>query len=159
MNPISSLLQTIPLLRALSPSQLEQVAAICERCTYVEGDIVVKSGDPADAAYFLINGNVDCQTVDAGAMVSSPIPAGATLLELAMIIELDVSATCVARGPAKILKIPRSQMHDVMQENVALTDNVIETLTLRLEEMAQTMREASAPFESNFADQPQKISA
>lgn len=151
MNPISGLLQSIPLLSALSERQLEAVTRICERCTYEAEQPIVTAGEQAEAAYFLIDGQVDCLTKSdtpesPDEMISTAIPSGATLLELAMIVELDVSATCIARGSAKVLKIPRQAMHDLMQDDIALTDTVIETLTVRLREMADTMREASAPF-------------
>ena len=159
MNSLSALLHTIPLLSALSPAQLDRVAAICERCSFAADETVVKAGDQADAAFFIISGPVDCITSIGSETKSTAIPAGATVLELAMIVDLEVSATCIARGPARILKIPRNKMHDLMQEDIALTDTVIETLTRRLREMADTMREASAPFESNIKSEPEKKSA
>jgi len=149
MTAISSLLQTIPLLSTLSPAQLNVLADISERCTYASGEEIVAAGAVAEAAYFMMDDNTECLTKDAdGEQISTPIPSGAVLLELGMIVELDVSATCVARGPAKVLKIPRQQVHDLMQEDIALTDKVIEALTVRLKDMGETMREASTPFET-----------
>lgn len=154
MTAISALLKTIPLLSRLTDAELSAVAAICERQAYKPGDIVIEAGDETDAAYFLMDGHVDCIVVGAdGTQATTAIPSGAVVLELGMIIEIDASATCIARAGTKVLRIPRKEMHDVMQENIALTDKVIETLTIRLNDMAETMREASLPF------QPEKRSA
>ncbi len=148
MTAISGLLQTIPLLSTLSSAQLTAMSGVCERCAFSPGEEIVAAGAAADAAYFMMDDNTECLTTDAdGAEIKTQIPSGAILLELAMIVQLDVSATCVARGPAKVLKIPRQQVHDLMQEDIALTDKVIEALTIRLKDMGETMREASAPFE------------
>ena len=148
MTAIGGLLTTIPLLSMLSSLQLNAVADVCERCAYAPGEEIVVAGVQADAAYYLMDGQVDCLTVGPdGSKIATPIPPGAVLLELAMIVELDVSATCVARGAAKVLKIARKPMHDLMQDDIALTDKIIEALTLRLKDMADTMREASQPFE------------
>ena len=148
MTAIGGLLNTIPLLSMLSPLQLNAVAGICERCAFASGEEIVVAGAQADAAYYLMDGQVECLTVGPdGGKITTPIPSGAVLLELAMIVELNVSATCVARGAAKVLMIPRKPMHDLMQDDTALTDKIIEALTVRLRDMADTMREASQPFE------------
>ena len=148
MTAISGLLKTIPLLSMLTPVQLSAVSAIAERCAFTPGETVVVAGAQADCAYYVLDGQIECVTTDQdGNTILTPIPSGAVLLELAMIVELDVSATCVARGPAKALRIPRHLMHDVMQDDIAMTDKIIEALTVRLRDMADTMREASLPFE------------
>lgn len=148
MTAISALLKTIPLLSRLSPTQLASVATVCERHAFSAGDTIATTGVEADAAYFLMDGRVECLVIEPdGRQTTTAIPSGATLLELAMIIEMEASATCVARGSAKVLRIPRKEMHDLMQDDIALTDKVIETLTIRLKDMADTMRDASAPFE------------
>lgn len=148
MAAISAILRNIPLLSRMTQQQLDTVAAISERCGFEAGQMLVEAGAEADAAYYLIDGLVECETESAeGICNAAPIPPGGTLLELAMIVEIDVSATCTARGPAKVLKIPREKMHELMQSDPLLTDAVIEALTIRLKDMADTMREAGQPFE------------
>lgn len=144
MAAIAGILQKIPLLGALEDAQIEKISAICERLMISPGEEVVVAGRQADAAYYLIDGHVDCVT---GANEEAPIPPGSVLLEMAMIVEIDINATCIARGHAKLLKIPRKEMHALMQEDILLTDGMIEALTLRLQDMADTMREASVPFQ------------
>ena len=148
MTAIDGLLKSIPLLSLLTPPQLEAVAAVCQRCAFAPGEPIVLAGTRADAAYYLMDGNVDCMTWGPDCeQIATPIPAGAVLLEMAMIVDIDVNANCVARAAAKVLKLPRAAMHDVMQNDPALTDKMIEALTLRLRDMAEAMREASQPFE------------
>lgn len=148
MTAIDGLLKSIPLLSLLTPPQLAAVAAVCERCAFAPGESIALAGTRADAAFYVMDGNVDCMTWGPdGEQIATPIPAGAVLLEMAMIVELEVNANCVARAAAKVLKLPRSAMHDVMQNDPALTDKMIEALTVRLRDMADAMREASQPFE------------
>ena len=122
MTAIDGLLKSIPLLSRLTPPQLAAVAAVCQRCSFAPGENIVVAGMRANAAYYLMDGHVDCLTwgLD-GDQLATPIPAGAVLLEMAMIVDLDVSATCVARAGAKVLKLPRVAMLEVMQNDPALT--------------------------------------
>ena len=148
MAAIAALLSQIPLLSNLGPDQLSAVERICERCLFTAGQTVVREGEEADAAYFLIDGPIECITRSpTDETISTPIPSGATLLELALIVEIDVTATCIARGSAKVLRIPRKAMLCLMEEDAELTNDIIATLTARLHEMSETMREVSSVFE------------
>jgi CRP-like cAMP-binding protein len=147
MSAISGLLQSIPLLGGLTEHQLSAVSSIAQRLTFAAGQELIKADAQADGAYFLIDGEVECLSQIDGEPSVTRIPSGAVLLELAMIVDINASATCVVRAPAKVLKIPRQAMHDLMQNDVSLTEAILERLTRRLADMADAMREASEPFE------------
>lgn len=146
MSAVSGLLQTIPILGQLTPEQLRSVAAISVRCTFDKGERLIRAGAQVDAAYYLIDGKVDCMTRVNGKWIGTPVPPCATLLELAMIVEVEASTTFTAQGPSKVLKLPRQGMHQLMQDDAALTAILIGTLTARLKDMADTMRDVGAPF-------------
>jgi len=147
MSAISSLLRSIPLLDGLSEYQLSAVSSIAERMTFVAGQELIKIHASADGAYYLIDGEVECLSHIDGEPSATRLPSGAVLLELAMLVDINASATCIARGPAKVLKIPRQAMQELMQTDVSMTEAILERLTKRLADMANTMREASEPFE------------
>lgn len=147
MTPFFKLLQNVPLLARLSAAQVEAVAAVCQRCSFASGGEIVREGAIADSAYVLIDGRVDCLSTVDGEPAETAVPVGATMLELAMIVDIEANATCIARGPVKILKIPRAALHELMEADITLRDAVIESLTLRLANMAETMREAGDMFD------------
>jgi len=147
MSAISSLLQSIPLLGGLTEHQLTAVSSIAERLSLTAGQELIRIDAPADGAYILIDGEVECLSRIDGEPSVTRLPSGAVLLELAMIVDIHASATCVVRAPAKALKIPRQAMHELMQNDVSLTEAILERLTSRLADMADAMREASEPFE------------
>jgi len=147
MAAITGLLKTIPLLSQLSDPQLETVEQLVTRLSFKADDVVVRANEAADGAYFVIDGAIDCLTANDGEVIATPVPAGSTLLELAMIIEMDASATCQARGPAKVLKLPRCDLLSAMETDTGLTDAMLHALTLRLNDMAATMRAAAEPFD------------
>jgi len=148
MAAISGLLKTIPLLAGLNEGQLASVAGICERSTLAPGEVLVEAGRQADSTFLIIDGCVDCLSAESGQQKSTAtIPNGAILLELAMLVEIEVGATCIAAAKSKVLRIPRQKMHDLMQEDIGMTDAIVEHLTLRLSEMADVMREANQHFE------------
>ena len=50
------LLKNIPLFSKIDPSKLKLLAFTSERLTYGEGQVLVRQGDPGDAAYIIIEG-------------------------------------------------------------------------------------------------------
>lgn len=151
MAAFSAPLRTIPLLSRLTEAQIDQVAGIVERVAFVAGDEIVRKGEQAEASFILIDGDVDCLTreADEDAEIATALPAGAILLELAMFVPIDVTATCIARGNTRMLRISRDKMLEMMERDVRLTDAVVEALTVRLRSMADIMREANTTFDDD----------
>jgi CRP-like cAMP-binding protein len=148
MTAISGILANIPILSQLPASELDAVGQVCERVSFKPGEQIVHEGGFADAAYYLISGEVDSLSKGLdGRVAPVRIPHGATLLELAMIIETGIHATCMARSTVRMLRIPRNGIHALLEETPALADMMAKTLTARLVEMAETMRAASQPFD------------
>ena len=145
MAAIAGLLRNIPLLSGLSEAQLRSVEGIAKRCSFRSGDVIAHVGEPAAAAYYLIDGPVECRPAD-GPGDNLTVPTGATLLELAMIVEIDANATCVALGSVKMLEIGREPLHGLMETDTGMTDSILESLTSRLVDVAAAMREADETF-------------
>jgi CRP-like cAMP-binding protein len=148
MTAISGILANVPLLSQLGPSELEVVGSVCERVSFKAGDEIIRENELADSAYYLISGDIDnLPSLSDGDAAPVRIPHGATLLELAMIVEIRASATCIARSTVRMLRIQRSGIRTLLADNPGITEAMTATLTTRLNEMATTMREASRPFD------------
>jgi len=145
MAAIAGLLRNIPLLSGLNETQLRAVEGIVKRRSFRSGDQIVGASQPASAAYYLIDGPVECEA-EGGQGESVLVPAGATVLELAMIVEIEANATCVARGSVKMLEISRAPLHALMEDEMGMTDAILESLTERLIDVAAAMREADDTF-------------
>ena len=65
------LLRRVPIFAEIEPSRLKLLAFMSERVGYDPGKIVVRQGDPADAAYLIIDGHAE---------VIAETPAGPVIL-------------------------------------------------------------------------------
>ena len=58
------LLRRVPLFAEIEPSRLKLLAFMSERVGFDPGRVIVRQGDPADAAYLIIDGEADiCRNV------------------------------------------------------------------------------------------------
>lgn len=146
MTAISGLLRNVPLLSGLSDDQLKSVAAIAERCLFKPGDMIIEWGIPTNAAFYLIDGAVETLPPAKSDLEVMPVLPGSTLLELAMIVEIEPSSAFVARGPVKMLKIGREPLAELLREDSVMNEALLTSLTTRLNEVAAAMREADETF-------------
>ena len=92
------------LCRGLSSDHLTSLAALLKRLTLNGGELIVRAGDPADAIFILIAGEVSV-TIDleAGRRRLITLVPGATFGELAVVGEATRSADVRADCPAELL--------------------------------------------------------
>lgn len=148
MTAISGLLRNVPLLSGLSDDQLKSVASIAERCLFKSGDVIIESGVATNAALYLIDGAVETLPPAESDAEVIPVVPGSTLLELAMIVEIEPSSTFLARGSVKMLKIGREPLEKLLRADSAMNETLLASLTARLNEVAAAMREADQTFAS-----------
>ena len=146
MTAVLRLLQTIPLLSRLTDEQLGAILSASSSCVFHKDEQLFAAGSVADAAYFLLDGKLECLTEEDGEIIANGVSAGSTLLEIAMIVEVKPNSTCVARGTCQLLRLPREPILKLMEQDGAMTETLIGTLTERLQGAAAQMRESSAPF-------------
>ncbi len=141
MNPIAGLLKNIPLLSELPLADRSAIADVTERRVLAAGVRCTVAGEIADGAYLLLDDGVESVPSGEGGDFARPVPAGATILELAMIAEVTATATCIVRSPTKVIGVPRAAMLALLEHEPAIAERLLASLTKRLDETALAMRQ------------------
>jgi CRP-like cAMP-binding protein len=131
----------LPLFQGLKPLQLTEIVRRADRIIYRPGDIIIEEDQPGEAAIIIVSGEaVRLASGDPGD-AAEPIAEGSMLGELAMLVETIHSATIVARGTVKALRLTRTEMHELMAEDPQLADHLTQKISARLHALAQELRE------------------
>ena len=131
----------LPLFQGLKPLQLTEIVRRADRIVYRPGDVIIKEDEAGEAAIIIVSGEaVRVTGMDPGE-AAEPIAEGSMIGELAMLVETIHSATIIARGSVKALRLSRTEMHAIMAEDPNLADHLTQKITARLQRLAQELRE------------------
>lgn len=111
-----ALLSRQPLLGLMERDALRLVAFSAERRTLRAGDVLFRSGEPADGALLVISGAIALQAEDDGRPADDIVGAGALIGELAMFSAVTRPVTAIVREPAQVMRLSRSVMRRVLGE-------------------------------------------
>jgi hypothetical protein len=100
------LLRTVPFLEPLPPGTLEQLASSASPVTVPAGDVVVRSGEPGDRFYLVVDGTVGVRTDDGG---HSAIGPGGYFGEIALLRDVPRTATVRATSDLQLLALERDE--------------------------------------------------
>ncbi len=127
-------LQQIPMFRDLDASKLKLMAFAGQRITCRKGDLLFEEGDPPDAVYIILDGEVE---------VVRPGPAGEVVLARLGRIELigEIGVLCnkcrnariVASSDVQALRIEKMTFMQIVQQVPKLAMAIIRELSERLE--------------------------
>ncbi len=167
---IESLL--LPLMSAdvfskLSPQQLKTLALCADRKSFGQGEYIIKAGEDGDKAFLIMHGDVAVlvagqteitpealATSDERFMKRHGIEArfgpGTMLSELAMFTETCHASTIVALNTVHTLVFHRSAIDDLLRVEPELAQSLLAGFSLRLESLAEALREADAELKSAF---------
>lgn len=122
-------LRGAPLFAALSAEALLPVAAVCAEVRLAPGEVLFEAGDPGDAMYVIVDGEV---RVVAGEAELTRLGRGECVGEMAALDWEPRSATVVAAGPALLLRLGRNELHDLLRDHPALVRNLAIVLAQRI---------------------------
>jgi CRP-like cAMP-binding protein len=131
----------LPLFQGLKPLQLTEIVRRADRIIYRPGDIIIEEDQPGEAAIIIVSGDAVRLAAGDGGDAAEPIAEGSMLGELAMLVETIHSATIVARGTVKALRLTRAEMHELMAEDPQLAGHLTQKISARLHTLAQELRE------------------
>lgn len=133
----------LPLFRGLTPLQLTEIVRRAERIIYRAGDALTIEGQRSDAAIVVISGTC-LRIADTGITSEKSrgeiVPEGALIAELAMMIEIDHSATIIAQGAVKALRLARQKMLELMEEDPTLAQHFSACIASRLKLLANDLK-------------------
>jgi CRP/FNR family transcriptional regulator, cyclic AMP receptor protein len=122
-------LKHITVLQAMDSDALNRLAAALEELEYADGQTIFAEGDPGDSMYFLLEG---CIRIEKRAQATGSvhktlavIEAGDYFGEMALIEQKPRSATALAAGGAKVLRLSKAAFDQIQQSNSAAGMNVL----------------------------------
>ncbi len=141
-----ALLKSIPLFAKIEPSKLKLLAFTSERLTFDPDQVLCKQGDPGDAAYVVIDGEVsisiDAPTAPSGRIVVATLGPGAIVGEIAILCDVPRTATVTSIGRTVTLRISKELFFRLITEFPQIAVEVMRELAHRLEKTNLQLREA-----------------
>ena len=130
------LLRTIPLFCGVRDPQLEHIAGVANHRKVTRGTVIVRSGDPTDSLYILINGSARVLNSDEDGreVILSILGPGDFFGEMGLIDGSPRSADVVAAESCEMLVISKADFKRCLQENFEVALNIMKRLVERLRE-------------------------
>ncbi len=151
------LIRQVPIFAELDAEDLEELAQIVEERRFEAGRDVFKEGDPGDAVYLIVKGDVTVFTGggDTGRAekVLNTLGAGACIGEMAVLDSAPRSATVRATSRTRMLRVPGEGFKRVMSERPEMSQAIVAELVRRMRGMMSSASAAPAPMMSSPAIQ------
>jgi len=137
----------VELFQGLKPLQITEIARRAERIVFKAGDVIAASGQPGDAAILVASGTALRLRSPGGGDTPEPLPVGALIGEMCMLVESEHSSTIVARDLVRALRITRRAMMDQMAADPSLAEHLVAKIAGRLRRLAMELRQVDATMQ------------
>lgn len=129
------LLRTIPLFAGLDPSVIKLLAFTSPRLTFKRGEVLVKQGDPGDAAYIVISGRGEIwlTTDEAQTIKLRDVEPKEVIGEIALLVDAPRSATIRAVEEMTVLKLDKNEFLGLVRQDQAVAVQLIRVLAHRVD--------------------------
>ena len=128
------LLRRIPFFAGIEPAKLKLLAFMSERVAFDDGKFLCRQGDPGDAAYLIIEGEVDIVLEGpAGPLTVATIGANEIVAEMAILCDTTRNATVRAKGRVVALRISKEPFMRMVREFPATAVSIMRELAHRLD--------------------------
>ena len=145
LKMIVKVLAEVPLFRNVDPKQLRVFAMMGESLTYRAGERLFEKGDDGDAAYVVINGEVDVLVpTDQGEASVAVLGAREIFGEMAVLCNQPRSTAIAARSDLMVLRLDRSVIMKLLHEFPGIALEFIRVLAGRLEATSRELALARA---------------
>lgn len=141
INQEVDLLRRIPLFAKIDPAKLRLLAFASERMSFQAGDELFHQGDPADAAYIIIDGNVEV-TIDipSGRLNIAKLGRDEIVGDIGVICDVPRTATVTAGAETVTLKISKELFFQMINDFPAMGIEIMRVLAHRLEHTTAALR-------------------
>lgn len=122
-------LKSIDLFSQIPGEDLARVAQIAEELDFEPGERIMQEGEMGDSMYLIVDGVVQ---VFKGPRVVVELSERECVGEMAILDSEPRSASVVARGAVRALRIEREDFYELMNEKAEIARGIIKVLTRRL---------------------------
>lgn len=154
-SPVVEMLREFPLFAGLTNDGLQQIAALGKVCEVAPGDLVVRQGDPCDALYFLLAGELRVRLiigeVDRMDKTLCTLANGEFFGELGMFLQSKRTTDVIAETPSRVFRINTNAFQLLVKQIPELASPVLfnlgTTMARRIAEDNQRLtREVTSQF-------------
>jgi len=140
VNEQISALKGMALLRALTASEFDAIAAIVKRREFASGGDLFREGEAGDGLYLVVSGDISVIKQGAGGEhLLAKLGPGAVLGEMSLVTSDARSATGRALGEAVVLHLPLTEFRALLNSGstaaLKITHAIAEVLARRLATM------------------------
>jgi CRP-like cAMP-binding protein len=141
INQEVELLRRIPMFAKIDPAKLRLLAFASERVTFAAGEVLYHQGDPADAAYLIIDGSI-LVTVDLadGPLLVAKVGKDQIVGEIGIICDVPRTASNTAEVQTTTLKITRDLFFQMINDFPVMGVEIMRVLAHRLEHTTAQLR-------------------
>lgn len=135
------LLRTIPLFAGLDPSVVKLLAFTSPRLTFKHGELLVKQGDPGDAAFIVISGRGEIwlTTEEQQTLKLRDVHPKEVIGEIALLVDAPRSATIRAVEDMTVLKLDKTEFLGLVRQDQAVAVQLIRVLAERLDQTTKQL--------------------
>ena len=127
------LIRQFPIFSKIQPAMQKLLCFSAERLKYDAGQVMFNAGDSADAAYIIIEGEVEISVpTPSGPIVVNQLGKNDILGEIAIFGDVPRTATAKATSKLETLKISKDMFIKVVRENPDAAIELIKILAGRL---------------------------
>jgi CRP-like cAMP-binding protein len=128
------LLRRVPIFAEIEPSKLKLLAFMSERVGFDSGKRLMQQGDPADAAYLIIDGHAEViLETPAGPVIVATLGPNDTVGEMGILGNVPRAATVRAKDRLIALRISKELFMRMVREFPSMAVSIMQELALRLE--------------------------
>ena len=127
------LIRQFPIFSKIQPAMQKLLVFSAERLSYVPGQVMFNAGDMGDAAYIVINGEVEISVpTPGGPIVVNKLGRNDIIGEIAIFGDVPRTATARAQAKVEALKISKELFTKIIRENPDAALELIRVLAGRL---------------------------
>jgi CRP-like cAMP-binding protein len=142
LNDAVDVMCEIPMFRNVDPKRLRLFAFMGETLTYHARERLFEKGEEGDAAYVILEGEVDVLIPTGDGEISVAVLGAREIFgEMAVLCDQPRSTAIAAKTDLKVLRLERKALMDMLHEFPDISLELIKVLASRLE---TTSRELAA---------------
>ena len=153
MNAHEDIIRDVPLLARLAAADLRDIASKGRLHSYRSGTTLFREGDPGDALYVVVEGNVRIVVLSAEGTEATVamLGPGEFVGDLALLDGRPRSASAIASEPTKTLIVTRDDFADWLSRRPKAAFALLETLSLRVRRTDEALTDLA------FLDLPHRL--
>jgi signal transduction histidine kinase len=126
-------LRKSPLFQGLSDEELKHLMDMAEPVSLRAGDILIRQGEPGDAAYMVIKGEFEVQKQTGQSLIKIDVRnPGDVVGEMALLSRAPRNATLIAKTDGEVLRIPKEAFETLLRSSTTAAMAVLHWVMSRL---------------------------